>query len=49
MPYYCHKVPLIALAKGESTVYVVDSNNKIQVRPVTVQGTHQGQWIVTAV
>ena len=35
-------------AKGESTVYVVDANNKIQVRPVTVQGTHQGQWIVTS-
>lgn len=35
-------------AKGESTVYVVDANNKIQVRPVTIQGTHQGQWIVTS-
>ena len=35
-------------AKGESTVYVVDANNKIQVRPVTVQGTHQGRWIVTS-
>lgn len=35
-------------AKGETTVYVVDGSNKVQVRPVTVQGTHQGQWIVTS-
>lgn len=34
--------------KGETTVYIVDANNKTQVRPVTVQGTHQGQWIVTS-
>lgn len=35
-------------AKGETTVYVVNGNNKVQVRPVAVQGTHQGQWIVTS-
>lgn len=35
-------------AKGETTVNVVGADNKIQVRPVTVQGTYQGQWIVTS-
>ena len=39
---------IIRTAKGESTVYVVDANSKVQVRPVTVQGTYQGQWIVTS-
>lgn len=34
-------------AKGETTVYIVGADNKIQVRPVKVNGTHQGQWIVT--
>lgn len=34
-------------AKGDTTVYIVDANSKVQVRPVTVQGTYQGQWIVT--
>lgn len=32
---------------GETTVYVVDINSKIQVRPVKVQGTYEGKWIVT--
>lgn len=35
-------------AKGETTVNVVDSQDKIQVRPVTTQGTYQGQWVVTS-
>lgn len=35
-------------AKGETTVNIVDANNKIQVRPVTVQGTYQGKWIITS-
>ena len=39
---------IIRTAKSESTVYVVDANSKVQVRPVTVQGTYQGQWIVTS-
>lgn len=34
-------------AKGETTVYIVGADNKIQVRPVKVNGTHNGQWIVT--
>lgn len=33
--------------KGGSTVNIVDSNSKIQVRPVTVSGNYQGQWVVT--
>lgn len=33
--------------KGETQVYIVDNNNKIQVRPVKVQGTYNGNWIVT--
>lgn len=34
-------------AKGETTVYIVDNEKKIQVRPVTLNGTYHGQWIVT--
>lgn len=33
--------------KGDTQVFIVDENNKIQVRPVTVNGTHAGKWIVT--
>ncbi|WP_413519875.1 efflux RND transporter periplasmic adaptor subunit [Psychrobacter glacincola] len=33
--------------KSETQVYIVDENNKIQVRPVTVNGTYKGQWVVT--
>jgi membrane fusion protein (multidrug efflux system) len=33
--------------KGDSQVYIVDENNKIQVRPVTINGTYDGQWVVT--
>jgi membrane fusion protein (multidrug efflux system) len=33
--------------KGETQVYIVDANNKIQVRPVTINGTYNGQWVVT--
>ncbi len=32
--------------KGETQVYIVDKNNKIQVRPVTISGTYNGQWVV---
>lgn len=35
-------------AKGDTTVNIVDANNKIVVRPVKVQGTYRGQWIVTS-
>lgn len=38
---------IIRTPKGETTVYIVGADNKIQVRPVKVNGTHQGQWIVT--
>ncbi|GAA0322049.1 efflux RND transporter periplasmic adaptor subunit [Psychrobacter aestuarii] len=38
---------IIRSPKGETQVYVVDSNNKIQIRPVTVNGTYEGKWIVT--
>ncbi|WP_201582547.1 efflux RND transporter periplasmic adaptor subunit [Psychrobacter jeotgali] len=33
--------------KGDTQVYIVDGNNKIQVRPVTISGTYEGQWVVT--
>ena len=33
--------------KSETQVYIVDENNKIQVRPVTINGTYEGQWVVT--
>lgn len=33
--------------KGETQVYIVDANNKIQVRPVTINGTYNGNWIIT--
>lgn len=39
---------LTAPLRAESAVYLVDANGKVQVRPVTVQGTYQGQWIVTS-
>lgn len=34
-------------AKSETQVYIVDQNNKIQVRPVTINGTYNGQWVIT--
>ncbi|ELA08027.1 RND membrane fusion protein AcrA [Moraxella macacae 0408225] len=34
--------------KGDSTVYIVDDQQKIQVRPVQIQGTYEGQWIITS-
>ncbi|TXD97443.1 efflux RND transporter periplasmic adaptor subunit [Psychrobacter frigidicola] len=33
--------------KSETQVYIVDENNKIQVRPVKINGTYKGQWVVT--
>lgn len=33
--------------KGDTQVYIVDANNQVQVRPVTVNGTHEGKWIIT--
>lgn len=33
--------------KGETQVYVVNSQNKIEVRTVTTAGTYNGNWIVT--
>ncbi|WP_352259738.1 efflux RND transporter periplasmic adaptor subunit [Psychrobacter sp. TB55-MNA-CIBAN-0194] len=33
--------------KGETQVYIVDESNKIKVRPVTVNGTYNGNWVVT--
>lgn len=33
--------------KSETQVYIVDANNKIQVRPVTVNGTYNGNWVIT--
>ena len=33
--------------KSETQVYIVDENNKIQVRPVTINGTYKGQWVIT--
>lgn len=34
-------------AKGETSVYIVDAKNKIQTRSVKVDGTYQGNWIIT--
>ncbi|WP_294033308.1 efflux RND transporter periplasmic adaptor subunit [uncultured Moraxella sp.] len=34
-------------AKGETQVYVVNAQNKIEVRDVTTAGTYNGNWIVT--
>ncbi len=33
--------------KSETQVYIVDANNKIQIRPVTINGTYNGNWVVT--
>lgn len=33
--------------KSETQVYIVDKDNKIQVRPVTINGTYNGNWVVT--
>ncbi|MDN5565946.1 MAG: efflux RND transporter periplasmic adaptor subunit [Psychrobacter sp.] len=33
--------------KSEPQVYIVDKDNKIQVRPVTINGTYNGNWVVT--
>ena len=33
--------------KSETQVYIVDKDNKIQVRPVTINGTYKGQWVIT--
>lgn len=34
-------------AKGETQVYVVNAQNKIEVRKVTTEGTYNGNWVVT--
>lgn len=33
---------------GNTQVALVDKNNKIELRDIHLEGTHQGQWIVTA-
>lgn len=33
--------------KGETQVYIVDNNDKIQIRTVNVEGTYKGDWIIT--
>lgn len=33
--------------KGEAQVYIVNKDNKIEVRPIVTDGTLDGQWIVT--
>lgn len=38
---------LIRTPKGETQVHIVDQDNKVQVRDVEVNGTHQGNWIIT--
>ena len=37
---------MIRTPQGDTQVYVVE-NGKIAVRPVTVEGTYQGDWVVT--
>lgn len=34
-------------AKGESQVYIVNADNKIEVRNITTSGTYEGKWVVT--
>ncbi|WP_367103830.1 efflux RND transporter periplasmic adaptor subunit [uncultured Psychrobacter sp.] len=38
---------VIRTPKGAPQVYIVDENNKVQVRPVTINGTYEGNWVVT--
>ncbi|MDO5768055.1 MAG: efflux RND transporter periplasmic adaptor subunit [Psychrobacter sp.] len=38
---------IIRSPKGDTQVYVVDANKKIQVRPVKVNGTYESNWIIT--
>ncbi len=38
---------IIRTPKGETQVYVVNGEGKIEVRNVTTSGTYDGQWIVT--
>ncbi len=33
--------------KGEPQVYIVDQDSKLQVRPITINGTYEGKWVVT--
>ncbi|WP_019673095.1 efflux RND transporter periplasmic adaptor subunit [Psychrobacter lutiphocae] len=33
--------------RGEAQVYIVDNEDKLQVRTVTTEGTYQGNWIVS--
>lgn len=33
--------------KGETQVYIVNADNKIEIRTVTTAGTYHGNWIVT--
>ncbi|WP_434353649.1 efflux RND transporter periplasmic adaptor subunit [Psychrobacter sp. HD31] len=34
--------------KGETQVYIVDDENTIKVRPVTVDGAYKGNWVITS-
>lgn len=34
--------------KGETQVYIVDADNVVQARDVTVNGTYNGMWVVTS-
>lgn len=38
---------IMRTAKGESQVYVVNAENKIESRNVVTSGTHNGNWVVT--
>lgn len=38
---------IIRTPDGKPTVALVDKTGKVQLRPVTLGGTHQGQWVVT--
>ncbi|UNU73134.1 efflux RND transporter periplasmic adaptor subunit [Moraxella nasovis] len=38
---------LIRSPKGDTQVYVVNNANKIEVRPVQVAGTYEGQWVIS--
>ncbi|OOR92222.1 efflux transporter periplasmic adaptor subunit [Moraxella caviae] len=33
--------------KGDTQVYVVNAENKVEVRNVTINGTYDGKWVVT--
>lgn len=38
---------LMRTPKGDAQVYIVNAQNVVEVRPVTLGGTQNGQWVIT--